>query len=78
MTISINHQEQQKWRSNFESYANVSKDGVKYLDKAAFLDAVAPRSGKGHARISREQYNVFFDVADKSKRGLISVSSLDI
>ncbi|EOQ99986.1 hypothetical protein J056_001216 [Wallemia ichthyophaga EXF-994] len=72
MTISINHQEQQKWRSNFESYANVSKDGVKYLDKAAFLDAVAPRSGKGHARISREQYNVFFDVADKSKRGLIS------
>lgn len=71
---SLNLHEQQKWRKNFEINANVIKDGVKFLDKAAFIDAIAPSSGRGHARISREQYSVFFDVADKSKKGLISVS----
>ena len=76
------HQEQQRWRKNFDNYASLNIDGVKYLDRATFIDAIAPRSGKGHARISRDQYGVFFDVADKSNKGIVSVSissySLDI
>ncbi|TIA91112.1 hypothetical protein E3P99_01283 [Wallemia hederae] len=71
-TTTTLSQEQQRWRKNFESYANVVKDGVKFLDKAAFIDAIAPSLGKGHARIAREQYSVFFDVADKSNKGLVS------
>ncbi|TIB78232.1 hypothetical protein E3Q18_03141 [Wallemia mellicola] len=67
------HQEQQRWRKNFDNYASLNIDGVKYLDRAAFIDAIAPRSGKGHARISRDQYGVFFDVADKSNKGIVSV-----
>ncbi|EIM23294.1 mitochondrial carrier [Wallemia mellicola CBS 633.66] len=67
------HQEQQRWRKNFDNYASLNIDGVKYLGRAAFIDAIAPRSGKGHARISRDQYGVFFDVADKSNKGIVSV-----
>ena len=73
-TTTTLSQEQERWRKNFESYANVVKDGAKFLDKAAFIDAIAPSLGKGHARIAREQYSVFFDVADKSNKGLVSVS----
>ena len=68
--------EYNKWKSNFNNYANIDKDGTKYLDKAAFIDAVAPSIGKGHARISREQYGIFFDLADKTNKGLVSVSIL--
>ena len=51
----------------FAQYSKI----YRYLDRNAFVDAIAPSTDLKE-KIARAQYAVLFKVADKSKRGLVS------
>lgn len=56
----------------FSSMASVERDGAKFLTRADFVKAIAPRID--FYNIAPAKYGVLFDVADSSKKGLLSLA----
>lgn len=60
-------------RRTFEKWASVEKDGQRFLALEDFVNAVAPPNEDYH-KISRNSYAVLFEVADRTRRGLVSLN----
>lgn len=60
-------------RKTFYKHASVNVDGDQFLSRDDFVNAVAPPNEDYH-KISRNSYAVLFDVADRSRRGLVSLN----
>jgi len=62
--------ELRRWRRVFDLHAKSEKNGQKYLDRAAFVQAIAPKGDTD--KIDLAQYGLLFRIADSSRRGLVS------
>ncbi|KAH9826804.1 calcium-binding mitochondrial carrier protein Aralar2-like [Teratosphaeria destructans] len=60
-------------RAEFLKHAKEDENGEKYLDEVAFVDAIAP-VGEDYHKIARYHYGLLFDVADRSRKGRITLS----
>ncbi|KIW83387.1 hypothetical protein Z517_02632 [Fonsecaea pedrosoi CBS 271.37] len=60
-------------RLTFLKHANQGEDGELYMNEEGFINAIAPPEEDYH-KIKREQYGILFGVADRHKRGKISMS----
>ncbi|GAA6000422.1 citrin [Rhodotorula paludigena] len=59
-----------RWRKTFDRFATRdSIGGVSYLTEPDFVSAVAPESD--FAKISRQQYGILFNVADRRRSGRV-------
>ncbi|EXJ78222.1 hypothetical protein A1O3_09383 [Capronia epimyces CBS 606.96] len=60
-------------RLSFLKHAQRADDGELYMNEVDFIDAIAPQ-GEDYHKIRREQYGILFNVADRHKRGRITMS----
>ncbi|KIV95661.1 hypothetical protein PV10_03286 [Exophiala mesophila] len=60
-------------RATFLKHATPSDDGVLYMTEEDFINAIAPPEEDYH-KIKREQYGILFGVADRHKRGKVTMS----
>ncbi|EHY59640.1 mitochondrial aspartate-glutamate transporter agc1 [Exophiala dermatitidis] len=60
-------------RLSFLKHSRRGDDGELYMNEEDFIDAIAPPEEDYH-KIKREQYGILFNVADRHKRGRISMS----
>ncbi|KIX98929.1 uncharacterized protein Z520_05390 [Fonsecaea multimorphosa CBS 102226] len=60
-------------RMTFLRHANKDEDGELYMNEEDFINAIAPPEEDYH-KIKREQYGILFGVADRHKRGKITMS----
>lgn len=58
----------------FNLFASLEKNGEKFMTRDDFVNAIAP--GEDYKRLQRSQYALLFDVADHSRKGLLSLSDL--
>lgn len=64
------------YKNTFNKYASLEKDGQKYMTQDDFLSAVVP---DGDFRtIQREQYGLLFRLADRGKKGVLSMDDFVI
>ncbi|KAF2399476.1 mitochondrial carrier [Trichodelitschia bisporula] len=59
-------------RNAFLKHAVTDSSGDQYLTEEAFVDAIAP-SGEDYHKIKRTQYAILFNVADRHKKGKVSL-----
>ncbi|KAI8360152.1 hypothetical protein B0O80DRAFT_195945 [Mortierella sp. GBAus27b] len=64
----------ERYKRIFNRFASLEKNGEKFMTRDDFVNAIAP--GEDYKRLQRSQYAVLFDVADQSKKGLLSLSDL--
>ncbi|KAG0219770.1 mitochondrial aspartate-glutamate transporter agc1 [Mortierella sp. GBA43] len=62
----------ERYKRIFNRFASLEKNGEKFMTRDDFVNAIAP--GEDYKRLQRSQYAVLFDVADQSKKGLLSLS----
>ncbi|KAK6345833.1 mitochondrial aspartate-glutamate transporter agc1 [Orbilia blumenaviensis] len=64
-------------RSHFDKYASsTSPEGVKLMSQVDFIEAITPppdSAAAAYHKIPREQYGILFLVADRSRKGQITV-----
>ncbi|EXJ56773.1 hypothetical protein A1O7_07117 [Cladophialophora yegresii CBS 114405] len=60
-------------RNTFLKFAKKDDDGELYMNEEDFINAIAPPEEDYH-KIKREQYGILFGVADRKKRGKVSMS----
>ncbi|KAI5810064.1 mitochondrial carrier domain-containing protein [Peziza echinospora] len=56
----------------FDTYATLDVDGDRYMSQEDFINAIAP-SNEDYHKIKREHYAILFTVADRLKRGKLSL-----
>ncbi|RMD39709.1 hypothetical protein DV735_g5424, partial [Chaetothyriales sp. CBS 134920] len=59
--------------ARFLAHATQAEDGEFYMDRDQFIEAIAPADEDYH-KIKREQYGIFFTIADRQQRGRITRS----
>ncbi|KAJ9500744.1 mitochondrial aspartate-glutamate transporter agc1 [Exophiala xenobiotica] len=60
-------------KATFLKHSRAAEDGELYMNEEDFIAAIAPPEEDYH-KIKREQYGILFGVADRHKRGHISLS----
>lgn len=68
--VGIPESELSRWKRTFDSNAETTVNGEKYLDPDNFVNAIATTGDL--SKITREQFAILFRVADSSRRGLVS------
>ncbi|KAF9940074.1 mitochondrial aspartate-glutamate transporter agc1 [Modicella reniformis] len=66
----------ERYKRIFNRFASYQKNGEKFMTRDDFVNAIAP--GEDYKRLQRSQYAVLFDVADQSRKGLLSLSDFII
>ncbi|KAF9167903.1 mitochondrial aspartate-glutamate transporter agc1 [Actinomortierella ambigua] len=73
---SANEVALERYKRIFARFATVEQNGEKFMTKDDFLNAIAP--DEDFKRIQRSQYGILFNVADQSKKGLLSFSDFTV
>ncbi|KAI0094463.1 mitochondrial carrier [Irpex rosettiformis] len=68
--MAVPENELKRWRRTFETNAQTTVEGEKFLNPEQFVNAIAPKSDL--TKIGRAQFATLFRVADTNKRGLVS------